>query len=54
MAKSKYQKNLEWDDMNYGEAYHYIGKKMTEKVEKTKRDYKKPKYKNWDEELQDE
>jgi hypothetical protein len=48
--RSKYQENLDWDDMSYGEAQHHIGKKMTEKVQKSKRDYKKPKYKNWVEE----
>jgi phosphoserine aminotransferase len=49
MTKSKYQKNLEWDDMSFGEARQHIGKKMTEKSHKIKSDYKrKPKYTNWD------
>jgi hypothetical protein len=49
MTKSKYQKNLEWDDVSFGEARQHIGKKMTEKVLKTKKEYKrKPKYNDWD------
>lgn len=52
MAKSKYQKDLDWDDMSYGEAQHHIGKKMTEKVHKSKKDYKRPKYRNWEEEVE--
>jgi len=39
MGKSKYQKKLDWDDMSYGEASHHIGKKMTEKTHKSKKDY---------------
>ena len=33
--------------MTQGEASHHIGKKMTEKVQKSKKDFKrKPKHKN--------
>jgi hypothetical protein len=47
-----YQEKVDWDDMSFGEASHHIGKKMTEKVQKSKKDYKKPKYKkNWEEDL---
>ena len=51
MAKKKnlYQNNVDWDDMSFGETSHHIGKKMTEKIHKSKYDYKrKPKYKNWE------
>lgn len=45
--KGKYQKKLDWDDMTHGEASHHIGKKMTEKVQKSKKDFKrKPKHKS--------
>lgn len=45
--KSNYKKKLDWDDMTYGEASHHIGKKMTEKVHNSKKDFKrKPKHKN--------
>jgi phosphoserine aminotransferase len=45
----KYQETLSWDDMSYGEASHHIGKKMTEKVQKSKKDFKrKSKHKNKD------
>jgi hypothetical protein len=38
---------VDWDDMTQGEASHHIGKKMTEKVQKSKKDFKrKPKHKN--------
>ena len=53
MAKNRYQENVDWDDMTHGEASHHIGKKMTEKVHKSKKDYKRPKYKNWESELED-
>jgi hypothetical protein len=54
MGKSKYQKNVDWDDMSFGEASHHIGKKMTEKTHKSKKDYKRPKYKNdWETDLED-
>lgn len=44
--KSNYKKKLDWDDMTYGEAAHHIGKKMTERVQKSKKDFKrKPKHK---------
>ena len=47
--KSQYQEKLSWDDMSYGEASHHIGKKTTEKVNKSQKDYnRKPKHrKNW-------
>lgn len=54
MAKRKrFKEKVDWDDMTHGEASHHIGKKMTEKVHKSKRDFKrKPKHKrdsydNW-------
>lgn len=49
MGKSKYRNKVEWDDMTYGEASHHIGKKTTEKVHKSKKDFKrKPKHNKWD------
>jgi hypothetical protein len=47
--KSLHQEKLSWDDMTYGEASHHIGKKTTEKVHKSQKDYnRKPKHrKNW-------
>ena len=54
MGKSKYRNKVEWDDMTHGEASHHIGKKMTEKVHKSKKDFKrKPKYNKW-KDFQDE
>lgn len=50
MAKKKgiYKEKLDWDDMTHGEASHHIGKKMTEKVHKSQKDYKrKPKNNKW-------
>ena len=38
--KGRYKEKLDWDDMTQGEAAHHIGKKMTEKVEKSKKDFK--------------
>ena len=47
--KGRYKEKLDWDDMSYGEASHHVGKKMTEKVHKSKKDYRrKPKHKNRD------
>jgi hypothetical protein len=47
--KGRYKEKLDWDDMTYGEASHHIGKKTTEKVHKSKKDYRrKPKHKNKD------
>ena len=47
--KGRYKEKVDWDDMTQGEASHHIGKKMTEKVEKSKKDFKrKPKHKNRD------
>ena len=49
MGKSKYRNKVEWDDMTHGEASHHIGKKMTEKVHKSKKDFKrKPKHNKWE------
>ena len=43
--KGRYKEKLDWDDMTHGEASHQIGKKMTDKVHKSKKDYKrKPKH----------
>jgi hypothetical protein len=53
MGKSKYQNKLDWDDMSYGEGRHHIGKKTTQKTHKSQKDYKRPKYKNWDNDLED-
>jgi len=36
---NQYQEKLDWDDMTHGEASQHIGKKMTEKVFKTPKDY---------------
>lgn len=45
--KKDYQKKLSWDNMTYGEASHHIGKKTTEKVHKSHKDYtRKKKHKN--------
>ena len=46
--KSRYQEKLTWDStMSWGELTHQIGKKMTEKVVKSKKDYtRKTKHKN--------
>ena len=47
--KKPYQETLSWDDMSYGEASHHIGKKTTEKVHKSSKEYsRKGKHKkNW-------
>jgi len=37
--KSLHQEKLSWTDMTYGETSHHIGKKTTEKVHKSKKDY---------------
>ena len=45
--KDRYQEKLNWDDMTYGEASHHIGKKTTEKVHKSQKEYsRKNKHKN--------
>ncbi len=51
--KSLHQEKLSWDDMTYGEASHHIGKKTTEKVHKSQKEYsRKPKHrKGWDNEM---
>lgn len=51
MAKKRY---VDWDDRSKGELAHHIGKKLTEKVVKSKKDFKrKPKYKNnWEDDLE--
>ncbi len=50
--RNRYQEKLTWDStMSLGELTHHIGKKMTEKVVKSKRDYtRKAKHKNKPEE----
>ena len=46
--RKPYQERFDSDDkMSVGELSHHIGKKMTEKVQKSTRDFKrKPKHKN--------
>ena len=45
--KNQYQEKLSWDDMTYGEASHHIGRKTTERVHKSQKDYsRKTKHKN--------
>ena len=52
--KNQYQEKLSWDDMTYGEASHHIGKKTTEKVHKSQKDYnRKPKHKKRDWNIED-
>lgn len=49
--KSRYQERFDSEDeMSIGEVSHHIGKKMTEKVQKSTKDFKrKSKHKNhWD------
>ena len=50
--KNPYQEKLTWDStISLGEMAHEIGRKMTEKVVKSKRDYtRKKKHKNKSEE----
>lgn len=51
--KKRYKQKVDWDDMTFGEVSHHIGKKTTEKVHKSKKDFKRnPKHKkdsfdNW-------
>lgn len=47
--KNLYQEKLDWDDMTHGEASHHIGKKTTEKIHKSNKDYsrKGKSKKNW-------
>ena len=50
--KNTYKRKVEWDDMTHGEASHHIGKKMTERTHKSKKDYtRKVKHKNKNTEL---
>jgi len=51
--KNRYQEKLDWDDMTFGEASHHVGRKTTEKVYKSKKDYsRKGKNKrNWEDDL---
>ena len=35
--QNRYQEKVDWDDMTIGELSHHIGKKMTEKVVKSKK-----------------
>jgi hypothetical protein len=45
--KNQYQEKLSWDDMSFGEASQHIGRKTTEKVHKSQKDYNRnPKHKN--------
>ena len=45
--KNRHQEKLSWDDMTYGEASHHIGRKTTERVHKSQKDYsRKTKHKN--------
>ena len=46
--QTPYQERFDSDDrMSVGELSHHIGKKMTEKVQKSSKDFKrKPKHKN--------
>ena len=45
--QNRYQEKVDWDDMTIGELSHHIGKKMTEKVVKSKKQYtRKTKHKN--------
>lgn len=37
--KKQYQEKLTWDDMSFGEASHHIGKKTTERVHKSTKEY---------------
>lgn len=53
MSKRRYQDDLDWDQRSKGEMAQQIGKKLKEKVVKSKKDYKKPKYKNWEQDLED-
>ena len=40
--KSKYQEKLTWDSTtSLGELAHHIGKKMTEKVKRSTKDFKR-------------
>ncbi len=50
--QNHYQEKLTWDNMSYGEASHHIGKKTTEKVHKSNKEYsRKGKHKkNWNSE----
>ena len=45
--QNRYQEKVDWDDITIGELSHEIGKKMTEKVVKSKKNYtRKQKHKN--------
>ena len=47
--QNRYQEKCDWDDMTISELSHHIGKKMTEKVVKSKKTYtRKTKHKNKD------
>jgi len=47
--KESYKQKPDWTHMTLGELAHQIGKKMTEKVVKSKKDYtRKKKHKNKD------
>lgn len=51
--KVDYKQKVDWDDMSYGEAKQHIGKKTTQKVHKSQKDYsRKGKNKrNWEDDL---
>ena len=52
MSKRRYQEKVDWDDMSHGEAKHHIRKKLSQKVVKSKKDYKrKPKSNTWEDYL---
>ena len=45
--QNRYQEKVDWDDITIGELSHEIGKKMTEKVVKSKKNYtRKQNHKN--------
>ena len=51
--KNRYQEKLSWDDMIVGGRSHHIGKKTTEKVHKSQKQYsRKPKHrKGWENDM---
>ena len=49
MKKNRFKEKVDWDNMTHGEASHHIGKKMTERTHKSKKDYtRNTKHKNRD------
>lgn len=53
MSKKRYHEDLDWDQRSRGEMAQQIGRKLKEKVVKSKKDYRRPKYKNWEQDLED-